>query len=162
MRHWTRRTSLKPDRQALAKKIGADVIVDPTKGDVIEQIKQLTGGEGVDSAIEALGHPVTFENCIKATKPGGVISNVGYHGEAGSTLSLPLLEFGLGMGDKQIRTALCPGGRERMTRLLRLLETGKVDPTPLTTHRFPFAQVEQAFHMMETKEDNIVKPLITF
>jgi len=152
----------KPDRAALAKKLGADVVIDPTQGDVAEQIRQLTHGEGVDSAIEALGHPVTFENCIKATRPGGTISNVGYHGEAGNTLSIPLPEFGLGMGDKQIRTALCPGGRERMVRLLRLLEAGRVDPTPLTTHRFPFSHVERAFHMMETKEDNIVKPLITF
>jgi len=152
----------KPDRAALAKKLGADVVIDPTHGDVAEQIRQLTHGEGVDSAIEALGHPVTFENCIKATRPGGTISNVGYHGEAGNTLSIPLPEFGLGMGDKQIRTALCPGGRERMMRLLRLLESGRVDPTPLTTHRFLFSQVERAFQMMETKEDNIVKPLITF
>jgi isopropanol dehydrogenase (NADP+) len=152
----------KPDRAALAKKLGADVVINPTQGDVAEQIRQLTHGDGVDSAIEALGHPVTFENCIKATRPGGTISNVGYHGEAGNTLSIPLPEFGLGMGDKQIRTALCPGGRERMVRLLRLLEAGRVDPTPLTTHRFPFSQVERAFQMMVTKEDNIVKPLITF
>jgi len=152
----------KPDRAALAKKLGADVVIDPAQGDAAEQIRQLTHGEGVDSAIEALGHPVTFENCIKATRPGGTISNVGYHGEAGNTLSIPLPEFGLGMGDKQIRTALCPGGRERMVRLLRLLEARRVDPTPLTTHRFPFSQVERAFQMMVTKEDNIVKPLITF
>ncbi len=152
----------KPDRAALAKKVGADVVIDPTQGDVVARILQLTHGEGVDSAIEALGHPVTFENCIKATRPGGTISNVGYHGEAGNTLSIPLPEFGLGMGDKQIRTALCPGGRERIVRLLRLLEAGRVDPTLLTTHRFPFSQVERAFQMMVTKEDNIVKPLITF
>jgi threonine dehydrogenase-like Zn-dependent dehydrogenase len=152
----------KPDRKALAKKLGADVVVDPSQGNVVEQIYQLTNGEGVDSAIEALGHPVTFENCIKATRPGGVISNVGYHGEAGNTLQIPLPEFGLGMGDKEIRTALCPGGRERMMRLLRLLESGRLDPTPMTTHRFPFSQVEQAFQMMVTKEDNIIKPLITF
>jgi len=152
----------KPDRKALAKKLGADVVVDPTQGDPVEQIKQLTDGLGVDSAIEALGHPATFENCIKATKPGGVISNIGYHGEAGNLLQIPLSDFGLGMSDKKIRTALCPGGRERIARLLRLIEHGRIDPTPLTTHRFPFAQVERAFHMMETKEDNIVKPLITF
>ena len=53
-------------------------------------------------------------------------------------------------------------GRERLTRLLRLIEHGRVDPTPMTTHRFPFAEVERAFHMMETKEDNIIKPLITY
>src|SRR5712691_4251329 len=104
----------KPDRMALAKQVGADVVVDPTKGDVVDQIKRLTGGDGVDSAIEALGHPLTFENCLKATRPGGVISNIGFHGEEGNTLGIPLPEFGFGMGDKKIRTALCPGGRERM------------------------------------------------
>ena len=57
---------------------------------------------------------------------------------------------------------MCPGRRERLTRLLRLLEIGCIDPTPLTTHRFRFAEVERAFHMMETKEDNIIKPLITY
>jgi threonine dehydrogenase-like Zn-dependent dehydrogenase len=152
----------KPDRQELSKRMGADSIVDPTQGDAVEQIMDLTDGLGVDSAIEAVGLPVTFENCIKVTKPGGVISNIGYHGEAGDSLRIPLPEFGLGMGDKTIRTALCPGGKEVMGRLLRLLETGRIDPTLLTTHRFPFAEVEKAFHMMETKADNIIKPLITF
>ena len=66
------------------------------------------------------------------------------------------------MGDKVIRTGLCPGGKERMKRLLRLIETDKVDPTPLTTHTFPFEQVDKAFHLMATKEDGIIKPLITF
>ena len=60
------------------------------------------------------------------------------------------------------RTGLCPGGNERMKRLLRLIETGRVDPTPLTTHRFKFEELERAFHMMETKEDGIIKPLIVF
>ena len=61
----------------------------------------MTDGIGVDAAIEALGLPTTFENCILVTKPGGVISNVGYHGEAGNTLQIPLPAFGLGMGDKK-------------------------------------------------------------
>lgn len=152
----------KPDRQELSKRMGADIVVDPSQGDPVEHIMDLTDGLGVDSAIEAVGLPVTFENCIKVTKPGGVISNIGYHGEAGDSLRIPLPAFGLGMSDKTIRTALCPGGREVMSRLLRLLETGRVDPTLLTTHRFPFAEVEKAFHMMETKADNIIKPLITF
>src|SRR5262245_9958794 len=57
---------------------------------------------------------------------------------------------------------MCPGGAERMRRLLRLLQTGRVDPTPLTTHRFRFAQVEKAFRMMKTKEDGVLKPLLLF
>lgn len=66
------------------------------------------------------------------------------------------------MGDKTIRTGLCPGGRERMQRLLRLLENGRVDPTPLTTHTFKFSEMEKAFQMMKNKEDGMIKPLIVF
>ena len=152
----------KPNRVALSKTFGADEVVDPTAGDAVGRILDLTNGEGVDSAIESLGMPETFENCIRATKPGGTISNIGYHGEGGPTLTIPLADFGFGMSDQRIRTALCPGGRERMTRLLRLIENGKVDPTPMTTHRFPFDEVEKAFQMMVTKEDDIIKPLITY
>lgn len=66
------------------------------------------------------------------------------------------------MGDKTIRTALCPGGAERMKRLMRLIETGRVDPTLLTTHRFPFGEIERAFRMMPAEENGILKPLILF
>jgi len=152
----------RPERQKLALHFGADVIVDYTQGDPVEQIMGLTDGVGVDAAIEAYGFPETFEACVRATKPGGRISNVGYHGENPAPLQIPLLEFGLGMSDKSIRTGLCPGGSERMTRLLRLIRTGKVDPTPMTTHHFAFDQIERAFEMMTTKEDGIIKPLIEF
>ena len=150
----------KPDRQELARKLGADVVVDFTKGDPVEEILRLTG-DGVDSAIEALGAQTTFEACIRATRPGGTISNVGYHGH-GDFVNIPRVAWGVGMSDKTIRTALCPGGKERMKRLLRLLEMKRVDPTPLTSHRFPFDELERAFTMMKTKEDNILKPLILF
>jgi len=95
------------------------------------------------------------------TRPGGTISNIGYHGE-GEYLKIPRLEWGVGMAEKTIKTLLCPGGSERMTRLLRLIQNGRVDPTKLTTHRFKFDEVEKAFWMMDTKEDNIIKPLIEF
>lgn len=150
----------RPDRQALAREYGADVVIDPTKVDAAAEIVKLTG-DGVDSAIEALGAEVTFEACIKATRPGGTISNVGYHGH-GDLVGIPRLAWGVGMGDKTIRTALCPGGRERMQRLLRLLEMKRVDPTRMTTHRFPFEHIDRAFEMMKSKADGIIKPMITF
>ena len=151
-----------PRRQELARTFGADDIVDFRQGDPVEQIMHLTGGEGVDSAIEALGMPQTFEACVRVTKPGGTISNIGYHGEVAEPLRIPLQAFGLGMADKTIRTGLCPGGSERMRRILRLMETGKVDPTPMTTHRLPFSEVERGFRLMQTKADGCIKPLITF
>lgn len=149
-----------PNRQKLARAYGADVVVDYTKVDPVVEIMRLTG-DGVDSAIEALGAEASFEGCVRATRPGGTISNVGYHGH-GDLVGIPRLAWGVGMSDKTIRTARCPGGRERMKRLLRLLEMKRVDPTPMTTHRFPFDQIDRAFEMMKTKADNIIKPLITF
>jgi len=150
-----------PNRQELAKHFGADIVVDFTQVDPVAEILQLTGGQGVDSAIEALGSQKTFEDCIKATRPGGTVSVIGYHGK-GEYVMIPRLEWGVGMSDKTINTGLCPGGRERMQRLLRLIERGRVDPTRMTTHTFKFDEIEKAFNMMETKDDGIIKPLIVF
>jgi len=152
----------RPERQALATRFGATDIVDFTQGDPVEQIMDLTGGEGVDGAVEAFGFPQTFEACVRVTKAGGRVSNIGYHGENPDPLQLPLDAFGLGMNDKAIHTGLCPGGSERMTRLLRLLASGRIDPTPMTTHTFGFDEIEHAFELMTTKQDGIIKPLITF
>jgi threonine dehydrogenase-like Zn-dependent dehydrogenase len=150
-----------PQRQELARHFGADVIIDFTQQDPIEAILDLTDGQGVDSAIEALGAQETFDACIHATRPGGTISVIGYFGQ-GDYVKIPRVSWGVGMGDKTIRTALCPGGKERMRRLLRLIEMGRVDPTPMTTHTFPFSEIERAFSMMAAKEDNVIKPLVTF
>ncbi len=150
-----------PARKKLALKYGADIIVDFSKVDPVEEIRKLTDGEGVDSAIECLGSQTTFEICIKATRPGGVISVVGYFGE-GDYVHIPRLDWGVGMSDKTIRTGLCPGGKERMKRLMRLIQTKKVNPTLMTTHKFDFNEVDKAFNLMKTKEDNIIKPLIVF
>ncbi|GAC1615234.1 MAG: NAD(P)-dependent alcohol dehydrogenase [Ktedonobacteraceae bacterium] len=150
-----------PKRQELARSYGADVIVDFTKEDAVQRILELTQGRGVDAAIEALGSDMTFQNAIKVTKAGGVISNVGYHGH-GEFVQIPRLEWGVGMAEKTIKTGLCPGGRLRMERMLQLLQAGRVDPTRLTTHTFSFNEADKAFEMMDKKLDGIVKPLIVF
>ncbi len=150
-----------PERQKLARTYGADEIADFTKEDAVGRILDLTDGQGVDTSIEALGADVTFQACIKATKPGGTISNTGYFGE-GEFVRIPRIDWGVGMADKTIATGLCPGGRLRMERLLRVLEGGRVDPTPMTTHTFAFDDMERAFEVSDKKLDNVIKPLITF
>lgn len=150
-----------PDRQKLAHTYGADEIVDFSREDVVERTLELTDGEGVDTAIEALGADATFQTAVKITKPGGTVSNIGYFGE-GDFVRIPRVEWGVGMADKTIATGLCPGGRLRMERLLRLLETGKVDPTLLTTHTFGFDDMERAFEVADKKLEDAVKVLITF
>lgn len=148
-------------RKELAKHFGADHVVDFQEQDAVQVIMDLTDGEGVDSAIEAYGGQATFEMCIRSTRPGGTISNVGYHGD-GDYVDIPREAWGVGMSDKTIRTALCPGGKVRMGRLLRLLQAGRVDPTPLTTHTFGFDEIEKAFSIMQEKADGVIKPLIRF
>ena len=149
------------DRAALAREYGADHVVDFAAVDPVEEIMSITDDRGVDAAIEALGADQTFQDCIKVTKPGGTVSNVGYHGD-GEFRHVPREEWGVGMAEIDIVTDLCPGGRLRMRRMLRLLENGVVDPTKMTTHEFDFADIEEAFWMMDEKEDDIIKPVIHF
>src|SRR5215468_9882624 len=150
-----------PNRQKLAQRYGADEVVDFSKEDVVDRVMELTGGEGVDTAIEALGADVTFQTAVKITKPGGTVSNTGYFGE-GEFISIPRVEWGVGMADKTITTGLCPGGRLRMQQLLRVLENGRVDPTHMTTHTFNFDEMERAFEVSDKKLDDVIKPLIVF
>jgi alcohol dehydrogenase len=87
----------------------------------------------VDVAIEALGTQSTFESCLRVLRPGGIVSSLGvYFGK----LTLPLDAYAAGLGDIQIVSTLCPGGKERMRRLMNVLESGRVDLRPLVTHRF--------------------------
>ncbi|TMR15288.1 NAD(P)-dependent alcohol dehydrogenase [Nonomuraea turkmeniaca] len=150
-----------PQRQDLARTYGVDEIVDFSREDVVERIMELTHGEGVDTAIEALGMDATFQTAIKITKPGGTVSNIGYFGE-GEFVRIPRVAWGVGMADQTIATGLCPGGRVRMERLLRVLQAKRLDPTGMTTHEFEFDDMEQAFEVLDKKLDDVIKPLISF
>ena len=150
-----------PSRQELAKYYGADFVIDHTMENVVRKIMEITDGEGVDSSIEAIGSDIAFQNCIKVTKPGGFVSGIGYHGD-GEFVHIPRTDWGVGMAEKTIVTGLCPGGRLRMERLLRILEMKRVDPTKLTTHKFHFDEMEKAFEIMDKKLDGVIKALIFF
>jgi isopropanol dehydrogenase (NADP+) len=150
-----------PHRAQLARSYGAHLVVDFSKEDPVARILAETDGAGVDTAIEALGAEESFEQCVAATKPGGTVSNVGYHG-SGEFVSIPRVAWGVGMADKTIRTGLCPGGRLRLERLLRVLQSRLVDPTPMTTHTFSFDEMPKAFEIMDRKLDGVLKPLIVF
>lgn len=95
-----------PARRELAEFYGTAITINPAKEDAVERIMKLTGGGGVDSAIEALGAEITFQNAIKVTKAGGTISNVGYHCE-GEFVGIPRLAWGVGMAEKTIKSSLC-------------------------------------------------------
>jgi len=145
-------------RLAAAKRLGADVVIDYTKCDPLTEILRLTNGRGVDVAIEALGTQQTFESCLRALKPGGTLSSLGvYSGK----LSLPLDAFAAGLGDHRIVTTLCPGGKERMRRLMNVVASGRVDLSPMVTHRFKIDQIEEAYDLFANQRDGVLKVAIT-
>lgn len=146
-----------PERMAVARKMGADEVIDFRQGDPVEQIMALTDGRGVDVAIEALGTQQTFASALKALRPGGTLSSLGVYSQ---DLTIPLDAFSAGLGDNKIVTSLCPGGKERMRRLMSVCGSGRVDLTPLVTHRFNLEQIEDAYDLFGHQRDGVLKVAI--
>lgn len=147
-----------PERIEMAKRVGADIVIDFGKYDPVDEIMRLTNGRGVDVAIEALGLQSTFESCLKALKPGGTLSSLGVYSE---DLTIPLSAFHAGLGDNKIITSLCPGGKERMRRLMNVIESGRIDLKPLITHRYSLDQIEEAYELFANQRDGVLKVAIS-
>lgn len=146
-----------PNRAEMAKRMGADIVLDPEKVDVVAEVKRLTDGRGADVTIEALGLQVTFESALRCVRPGGTVSSLGvYSGK----LQVPYDAFAAGLGDHTIVTTLCPGGKERMERLMRMVETGRFDPLPLITHRFSLEEITAAYDLFMNRRDGVLKVAI--
>jgi threonine dehydrogenase-like Zn-dependent dehydrogenase len=145
------------DRRAMSHQFGASVTLDPKATDVVAEIKRLTGGRGVDVAIEALGRQDTFEMALRSIRPGGVMSSLGvYSGK----LVAPYEAIYAGLGDQRIVTTLCPGGKERMRRLLELVAHGRLDLQPLVTHRFTLADLPKALDLFSHQGAGVMKVAI--
>lgn len=145
-----------PARLEQAKRMGADVVLNFKEQDVVSEIKRLTGG-GADVAIEALGLQDTFEGCLRSVRPGGVVSSLGvYSGH----LRIPLDAFAAGLGDHKIVTTLCPGGKERMRRLMNVVRAGRAPFRELVTHSFALSQIEEAYDLFAHQRDGVMKVAI--
>jgi threonine dehydrogenase-like Zn-dependent dehydrogenase len=143
-------------RLAMARRMGADVVLDHRAVDVVAEVRRLTGG--ADVAIEALGTPQTFEQCLRVLRPGGTLSSLGvYSGK----LALPYDAFAAGLGDHRIVTTLCPGGKERMRRLMELVRHRRMDLTPLLTHRYPLDRITEAYDLFASRRDGVLKVAVT-
>src|SRR5215831_9931632 len=119
-------------RLAMARQLGADNIINSGSVDPVEAVLGLTGGMGVDVAIEAVGVPATFELAADLVRPGGRVANVGVHGEP-ATLHLERLWI----RDVTITTGLVD--TVTTPQLLQLIQHGKLNPQAFATHTFPLA-----------------------
>jgi threonine dehydrogenase-like Zn-dependent dehydrogenase len=147
-----------PERIAAAERLGADHVVDFRRSDPVAEILRLTNGRGVDVAIEALGTQATFEAALRVLRPGGTLSSLGVYS---SDLKIPLGAFAAGLGDHKIVTTLCPGGKERMRRLMGVIASGRIDLKPLVTHRYRLDDIEAAYELFAHQRDGVLKVAIT-
>jgi alcohol dehydrogenase len=145
-----------PVRLKMSAEFGATLTLDANK-DPVRTIMEATNGRGVDVAIEALGLQSTFENALRVLAPGGILSSVGvYSGH----LSVPLEGIHAGLADQTIVTTLCPGGKERMHRLMRLVEAKRINLRPLLTHTFTLDNILEAYKLFESHRDGVLKVAI--
>jgi threonine dehydrogenase-like Zn-dependent dehydrogenase len=141
------------NRLDVARRMGADVVLDYRECDPVAEVLKLTGG-GADVAIEALGAQQTFENCLRSLRPGGTLSSLGvYSGK----LQIPYEAFAAGLGDHRVVTTLCPGGKERMRRLMEVVRRGRVDLTPLLTHTFPLDRIAEGYEVFGSRAEGVLK-----
>lgn len=145
-------------RISVAREMGASHVVDFKQGNVVAQIMALTDGRGVDVAIEALGTQATFEWALRVLRPGGTLSSLGVYS---ADLRIPVDAYAAGLGDYRIVTTLCPGGKERMRRLMAVVASGRVDVSPLVTHRFRLDDIEAAYELFANQRDGVMKVAIT-
>lgn len=146
-----------PMRRQMALRMGADVVLNPDTTDVVAKIQELTQGRGVDVAIEALGTQRTFETALRCLRPGGTLSSLGVYSE---NLTIPVDIFAAGLADYKLVTTLCPGGKERMRRLMELVLHRRVDLTPLLTHSFRLDEITKAYDLFSKQRDGVLKVAI--
>ncbi len=143
-----------------AKGYGATDFISYKDGSIEEQVLAMTNGKGVDRVCIAGGNVNTFESAIKCLKPGGKIGSVNYLG-SGDYVNIPRVEWGCGMGHKQILAGLMPGGRLRMEKLGALVASGRLDVKPECTHVFHgWEHTPEALELMRDKPKDLIKPII--
>ncbi|MDQ2765108.1 MAG: zinc-binding dehydrogenase, partial [Pseudomonadota bacterium] len=129
---------LDDNRLAMALKFGATRTINSADGKAAAKVKELTGGKGVDTAIEAVGIPATFELCEQIVDPGGVIANIGVHGQKVDLHLETLWSQNIAITTRLVDAVTTP-------MLLKTVQSGKIDPTRLITHHFKLDQILDAY-----------------
>ena len=146
------------ERLEVSKKLGANVVLNAAEVDPVEAIYDLTGGKGVDVAVEAVGTQPTFDAATRAVRPGGTVTSVGIYA------NYPTLEMSTHTSSflqRRIITTLAPTGRPRLEELLALLEHGDVDLSPLLTHRMKLSDTPAAYDLFRSRADGVLKIALT-
>ena len=145
-------------RLGISRTMGADLTLNFKNCDVVDEVMKVTKGRGADASIEALGTQQTFESALRVLKPGGTLSSLGVYS---TDLKIPLSAFSAGLGDNRINTALCPGGKERMCRLMEVVDAGRANFGLLVTHHFKLEDIAAAYDLCANQRDGVLKVALT-
>lgn len=126
------------NRLQMSGKLGATAIVNASNGQASEKVMELTGGRGVDTAIEAVGVPASFITCEKIVAPGGTIANIGVHGVKVDLYLERLWSQNITITTRLVDTVTMP-------MLLKTVQSHKLDAKALITHRFQLDQILDAY-----------------
>jgi alcohol dehydrogenase len=129
---------LDDNRLGLARQFGATRTINSADGKAAETVKKLTDGRGVDTAIEAVGIPGTFLLCQDLVAPGGIIANIGVHGSKVDLHLERLWSQNIAITTRLVDTVTTP-------MLLKTVQSKKIDPTRLITHRFKLDEILDAY-----------------
>ena len=129
---------LDDNRLAVAKRFGATATVNSGDGKAVAAVMKLTKNCGVDTAIEAVGIPATFEMCEEIVAIGGIIANVGVHGTKADLHLEKLWDRNISITTRLVDTVSTP-------MLMKVMQSHKIDPKVLITHRFTFDQILEAY-----------------
>jgi len=150
----------RPKCVEVAKEYGATEIISYKKGDIVEQVMNLTNDRGADCVIVAGGGAEVLNQAVMMTRPGGNIANINMF-ETLDNLPVSCPAWGFGMAHKTIRGGLCPGGRVRMEALANMVMAGRVDPSRMVTHEFRGIDgIADAYRLMEEKPADLIKPIV--
>lgn len=145
---------LDDNRLELAKSLGATSVINSTAENAAETVMKRTGGRGVDTAIEAVGIPATFELCAEIVAPGGTVANVGVHGTKVALHLEKLWDRNITITTGLVDTVSTP-------MLLGVLRSGRIDPKRLITHRFKLDRILVAYETFaHAAESRALKVLI--
>jgi alcohol dehydrogenase len=146
---------LDDNRLAVAKKFGATTVINSSDGKAVEQLLKLTGGAGVDVAIEAVGMPATFDICQAIVGAGGHLANVGVHGKPVMLHLEKLWDRNIGLTTRLVDTVTLP-------MLLKVVLSGKLQPSKLVTHRFQLKDIQKAYETFgNAAKENALKVVLT-
>src|SRR5271155_2650499 len=129
---------LDDNRLEMAKRFGATASVNSADGKAVEKVMKMTDNRGVDTAIEAVGIPATFEMCEKIVAPGGTIANIGVHGQQVALHLERLWDRNISITTRLVDTATIP-------MLFKTVDSHKIDPKLLITHRFKLDRILDAY-----------------